>query len=77
MTISGANLCGVVGGYVAFGNVVARSFGAPSATRIWAIVPRGARSGRISVHIPANSAPENGPLHPAEVALMASVFTVT
>jgi len=77
VTISGANLHGLINGSVRFGNAVALKYAVKSSTTVWAIVPRGARSGKISIHIPANAAAENGPIHPAEVATFATLFTVT
>ena len=71
------NLREVSSGVVRFGSVVAKRWGATTSTSAWAIVPKGATSAKITLFVPANTIPEDGPLHPAELARTSALFTVS
>ena len=77
LTLSRTTSRELASGGLRFGHALATKWGVSSSMHVWAIVPKGATSGRITLVVPANRQPENGPLIPNERILSAQAFTVT
>ena len=88
VTITGTNFLGASGvtsvagppspvGFVRFGTVTAIKWAIKSDTSIVATVPKGAKSGKISVHVPATSNTDVSNEAPSKTGTSKSSFTVT
>ena len=88
VTITGTNFTGASGvssvagtptpvGFVRFGTVTATKWSIKSDTSIVATVPKGAKSGKISVHVPATSSTDVSVEAPSKTGTSKSSFTVT
>lgn len=88
VTITGTNFLGPSGvtsvagspspvGFVKFGTVTATKWAIKSDTSIVATVPKGAKSGKLSVHVPATTNTDASDAAPSKTGTSKSSFAVT